>query len=157
MYLPVGALLVIAIVLAIVFLTPFRGVVGLATGAPSCADYTFETDVTGNISSDNLFDCYYITAQQGDKLEVQLTTPDGTLDADFFEPDDSVNSNGTNGGFTWLTGPKGSSGKKELSLPWYDSDMPVNSAVKFVVKVWSYKHLDKGSYTLNVKSFGGGT
>ena len=157
MYLPVGALLVVAIVLAIVFLTPFRGVVGLATGAPSCTDYTFETDVTGNISSDNLFDCYYIIAQQGDKLEVQLTTPDGTLDADFFKPDDSVNSNGTNGGFTWLTGPKGSSGKKELSLPWYDSDMPVNSAVKFVVKVWSYKHLDKGSYTLNVKSLGVGT
>ena len=157
MYLPVGALLVIAIVLAIVFLTPFRGVVGLATGAPSCTDYTFETDVQGKITSDNLFDCYYITAQQGDQLEVQLTTPDGTLDADFFKPDDSVNSNGTNGGFTWLTGPKGSSGKKELSLPWYDSDTPVNSAVKFVVKVWSYKHLDKGSYTLNVKSLGVGT
>ena len=58
MYLPVGALLVVAIVLAIVFLTPFRGVVGLATGAPSCTDYTFETDVTGNITSDNLFECY---------------------------------------------------------------------------------------------------
>ena len=149
-YLPAGALAVVIVIVAIVLLTPIRGVVGLASGTPPCTEFIAGNAASGEITKENLFDCYFVTAKQGENISVEIGTPDGNLDADIFTPKKQVNEDASNAGFAWLTGPKGSSAKKDITLPTFDVNLPVDQTSRFVVKVWSYQHKERGNYTLNV-------